>query len=218
MDTQELIARLSQDAAKDTPKKALQAPAWWAMRLIAVLAAYGFGAQFFLHVRPDIDLQLERAAFAVEIALLVSLTLSSAIAAVFAMYPDAHQKPWVLKTPYAVFTALATFVAVQLVAMPQDPRMVIPPPGGHGMECAICIASVALIPSALIFGLLRKGASVTPRRAGSFAVLAATGLGCLTLRLAEANDSLLHLATWHYAPTLVFAALGAAVGRFLLKW
>ena len=86
------------------------------------------------------------------------------------------------------------------------------------MECALCIGSVALIPSALIFALLRKGASVRQFQAGSFAVLAASSIGCLTLRLAEANDSMMHLASWHYGPTVLFAALGAALGKILLKW
>lgn len=217
-DTQQLIDRLSQEASASTAKNPLPPPAWWAVRLIALLAAYGLGVQFFLQVRPDIAVQFGRPAFVAEIALLVVLSLSSAVAAIFAMYPDMHQKPWLLRIPYAVFAALAGFIAFQLFAMPYDPRMVIPSSGMHGMECALCIASVAIVPSALVFGILRKGASVTPLRAASFAVLAAAGLGCLTLRLAEASDSLVHLAAWHYTPTLAFAALGALAGKFLLKW
>jgi len=85
-------------------------------------------------------------------------------------------------------------------------------PGGYSA------AATAIVPAALIFALLRKGASVRPLRAGSFAVLAASGLGCLTLRLSEANDSLVHLVDWHYLPTLLFAVIGALVGRYLLRW
>jgi hypothetical protein len=86
------------------------------------------------------------------------------------------------------------------------------------MECALCIAAVALIPSALLFALIRKGATIRPLQAGSFAVLAASSVGGLTLRLAEANDSLMHLVVWHYLPALLFATLGAVIGKKLLRW
>lgn len=213
MNTNELIASLSREA----PTSRLKSPGYFGWRLGAVLAAYGLGAQLFLQLRPDLSAQLMRPTFAVEIALLVLLTVTSAASSIFVMYPDMHQKRWVLNLPYAVFAVLAVFILSQL-AMPQDARMVVPDAGAHAMECALCIASISILPSGLIFRLLRKGASVHPLRAGSFAVLAASAIGCLTLRLAEANDSLMHLAAWHYLPTLLFAALGALIGRWLLAW
>lgn len=213
MSISDLITSLSQE----TPKPRLQPPGYFAARLGAVLAVYVIGIQFFLELRPDVLAQFSRPMFALEILLLALLTVTSTISAVLAMYPDAYQKRRLLNVPYAVFTVLIAFMLVQFL-LPYDTRMVISPLDGQAMECAICIASVALIPSALIFALLRRGASVYPWRAGSFAVLAASGIGCLTLRLSEANDSLLHLAVWHYLPTLFFAALGAVIGRFMLRW
>ncbi len=213
MDTAALIASLSSEA----PRPRLKPPGYFGRRLAALLLAYGFGAQYLLHLRPDLPAQLMRPAFAAEIALLALLTLASAASAILAMYPDLHQKRWMLNLPYVIFTLLAGLVFIQL-AMPADARMIIPPSGGHTMECALCIASVAIFPSGVMFGLMRRGASVHPWRAGSFAVLAASGIGCLTLRLAEANDTLMHLAIWHYLPTLSFATLGALAGRYLLKW
>jgi hypothetical protein len=213
MSISDLIASLSQE----TPKPRLKPPGYFAARLGAVLTVYGIGIQFFLELRTDLLAQFSRPMFTLEILLLVLLTVCSATAALLAMYPDVYQKPRLLNVPYAVFMALVAFMLVQFL-LPHDIRMVIPPLDGQAMECAICIASVALLPSALIFALLRKGASVYPWRAGSFAMLAASGIGCLTLRLAEANDSLLHLAVWHYLPTLFFAGLGAVIGRLVLRW
>ena len=112
---------------------------------------------------------------------------------------------------------LVALVGFQLW-MPHDSRMILPEVGTHGMQCALCIASLTLIPSALIFILLRKGASIHPLQAGSFAVLASSAIGCLALRLSEANDSIMHLVQWHYVPTFLFAALGARIGKWLLKW
>jgi hypothetical protein len=213
MKTTELIEGLSQDA----PKPQLKSPAYFGWRLGLVLIAYGVATQLFLHLRPDLLMQLARPTFALEILLLTLLTACSTAAAIFSMYPDSYQKSTVLKLPYIVFGVLFAFILAQLL-MPQDTRMVIPNVGAHSIECTLCIASVSLIPSALIFSLLRKGASVHPLTAGSFAVLAASGIGCLTLRLSEMNDSLIHLVSWHYLPILLFAFLGAIIGQVSLKW
>lgn len=215
METNELIATLSREPRAGAM---LKTPAWFGSRLLLALLAYGIGAQVVLGLRPDLGQQLLRPAFVLEIMLLASLTLASAIAAVYAMYPDVRQRVRLLQVPYAIFALLALFLLFQLF-MPADARMVTSASEEiHSIECILCIAGVALLPSAVIFGLLRKGASVHPFKAGSLAVLAASGLGCLTLRLAEADDSLLHLAVWHYLPTLVFAAVGAIAGGRLLKW
>ena len=212
--TFDLIAHLSREAKPVAP---LRTPNYWTVRLFAVLAVYAAASQFYLGLRPDLWMQLTRPLFALEIALLALLLVFSITACILSMYPDAYQKPQYLKIPYAIFTALSALVTFQLL-MPYDSRMVMPELSTHGMECALCIASVALIPSALIFVLLRKGASVRQLQSGSFAVLAASAIGCITIRLAEANDSIMHLVSWHYIPTLVFAALGALIGKHLLKW
>ncbi len=213
--TMDLIATLS---AQAKPTQKVRAPSYWAARLLLVLALYAIGCQFFLSLRPDLLTQFTRPFFVLETVLLTLLLLFSAIASVLAMYPDAYQKPQLLKLPYAIFALLVIVVGFQLL-MPLDARMVILERAAiHAMECAICIASLALVPSALIFTLLRKGATVHQLQAGSFAVLAASSIGCLTIRFAEANDSIIHLVQWHYVPTLLFAALGALAGKWLLRW
>ena len=212
--TIDLIASLSAEAK---PTKRVGTPAVGLTRLLAVLALYAAGCQIFQGLRPDLGMQLSRPLFTLEILLLSLVLLSSVFASVLAMYPDAYQKSQFLKLPYVIFSLLVGLVGFQLL-MPHDAGMVMPEASGHGMKCALCIASLAFVPSALIFALLRKGASVHPFQAGSFAVLAASSIGCLTLRFAEANDSIMHLVQWHYVPTLLFSAFGALAGKWLLRW
>jgi hypothetical protein len=213
MNTNDLIASLS----AETPRPRLGTPAYYALRLMGVLLAYGLGAQIALGIRLDLTAQFVRPLFTFEIFLLALLTGASAWAAILSMYPDRLQSSRIFNLPYAIFCILMAFIILQLF-MPHDPRMALPDISAHSIECALCIAAVAAIPSALILILLRKGASIHPLRSGSFAVLAASGIGGLTLRIAEENDSVMHLATWHYLPTLLFAVLGASIGKFLLKW
>jgi hypothetical protein len=213
-DTLDLIAQLSADAK---PTSKMRAPIYWSIRLLAVLAIYAAGCQLYLGLRSDLTTQLARPLFIIETILLLLLLISSVVAFILAMYPDAYQKQRLLKLPYYIFIALVLLVLFQII-IPHDARMMMPEISNHGMECAIFISSLALTPSAFIFALLRKGASVRQFQSGSFVVLSTSSIGCLTLRLAEENDSIIHLLQWHYVPTMLFAALGALLGKWLLKW
>jgi hypothetical protein len=214
-ETDHLIAELSRTTAPVMP---LAAPRVWALRLCVILGVYLAGAQAFLGLRPDLALQLHRPFFLAEVLLLAGICLSSGWAAIRALYPDSTHSGWSDWLPW-IFTAALALLLLGQFALPADARMMLPSGTGlHAMECAVCIASVALIPSLLLFTLLRRGATIRPLTAGIWAVFCAGSIGCLTLRLAEANDSLLHLVMWHYLPTLLFAACGAGIGKIFLKW
>ncbi len=213
-DTQTLITRLSSEV---NAKKPMQSATYQTFRLMAVLALYAVATQSVIGIRTDLSLQFTRIYFTAEIILLAALAVSSVIASVIAMYPDSYQKPKLLLLPYAIFILLTFLIGFQLF-LPPDANMVMPLPDSHTVECALCIGVVAIVPSAIIFAIIRKGASVHPLQAGSFAVLSASAIGCLTLRLAEAIDSIPHLVIWHYLPTIIFACIGALIGKCLLKW
>jgi len=213
INTSDLIEKLSHEGLAT---KMLPNPRTMAGYLLAIIAVYGISTQCVLGLRPDLATQLTRPLFAGEIILLSSLLITSTIASVLAMYPDAYQKTQFLKAPYIVFLFLFILVGFQFF-MPEDIRMIMPEVG-HGMKCTICIASFAITPSAIIFTLLRRGAIVSQLQAGVFAALASSSIGCITLRLSELNDSVVHLVSWHYIPTLLFAMIGAFIGKLLLKW
>lgn len=214
-DLEGLIENLS---AGLRPVRPMRAPRRLALELSAVLGVYALAVVAVLGLRSDLAMQLHRPWFAAEIFLLLFITLSSVGAAVCLATPDEYQRPEIKLLPLIGLLLFVLLVDVQ-VMLPLDPRMVIP--GGaaaNTMECTLCIAAVAIAPAALMLVLLGKGASARPLLAGAWAVLAAAGVGCLTLRLAEMNDSLSHLVQWHYLPTLGFAALGGLAGRLFLKW
>ncbi len=213
-DTDALIAALSAEA---TPRKKLGSPLRLGVYLLAGLALYASLVQCFLGMRPDFGLQFGRLAYVTEITLLLGLIVSATAAAILAMVPDAYQHSRWLRVPYVILGCLVGLILAQMI-LPPDARMVLLPPGATELQCTICIALVSVLPSAAMFMLLRRGASVRPMRLGSFVVLATTAVGCLEVRLEEANDSLMHLAVWHYLPILLLACFGAWLGSRLLKW
>ncbi|MEI7668914.1 MAG: NrsF family protein [Pseudomonadota bacterium] len=214
IDTKSLILSLVSDAK---PVKYLRPPIYSALFLFVILLIYGIITQSFSGIRADIVLQLHRPFFVVEILSLILLIFTSAIAAILTMYPDAYQKPKLLLLPYWSFGLLILIIIYQIFIQNKT-GIILPPKEETGWQCCLSIALISLIPSALIFVILHKGASVRQFQSGAFSVLAASGVGCLTLRIAEATDSLIHLATWHYLPTIIFAMLGAFIGRIILKW
>lgn len=214
-DTNDLIAQLAQDTK---PAKKPLHPGLLMLLLLGVLFVYSIGAQVYLGLRPDLANRLTDPWFEAETVALWFLIITSAVASITAMAPDAYQKPIRLQLPYVVFAALIVILGYQMIFIQDMSKLVTEVTNTAGMECSICIALISLIPSALIFALIRQGATVHPLMAGSYAVLTATGVGCFALRLAEPNDSLMHLTQWHYLPTLLFAMIGAALGKWLLKW
>jgi hypothetical protein len=213
-DTSEIIRQLSSETVS---RQRIRTPGWWGTWLVVVLLIYGVISQLCLGLRPDVMTQAARPLFILEMLILGLVLLASTAASILIMYPDAYQKRFFLSVPYGLYALLVSVMAIQLF-LPPYPTMAIQDTHVHGMECALCIASLALLPSALLFAVIRKGASVHLLRAGFYAVLASSAMGCLTLRLAEANDGIVHLLTWHYIPTLLFAMIGAAAGKWLLKW
>lgn len=212
-DTQQLIAELSQKAAL---VKA-QPPRVYITRLLGVLVLYATVVQLVSGLRADLVLQLARPMFVLELIALTGLCLSAAMACVLVMYPDAYQKRHWLKLP-VVFVVCVVGLLQQQLGMPAHPTMVLSAEAAHPMECTLSIAATAILPTALIFMLLRKGATLMPLGAGALAVVTSWSVSVLTLRLAEANDSIMHLLTWHYLPSIGFAVLGAWLGRVMLKW
>ena len=214
VETTQLIRELSGQVSPVAPVR----PRRYATFLVALLSLYAICAQCWLEgFRPDIVVQLARPLFVVELLLLVAMLASASVASIYAMLPDGAARKTLMRLPYVFSGGMLALVAFQLF-VPHDARMVLSEPDSHTHECTQYIAFSALLPAALIFGLLRKGASVMPMQAGMLAVIAAVSLGAITLRLAEANDEITHLLTWHYLPSLFFASLGALVGRYLLRW
>ncbi len=212
METNELIAKL----VNEQSKKPLKTPQYYAVILVAMMFFYAVIIQYFLGFRSDLAIKLRQLAFDTELLLLILLQISAIYAAVLMLYPDKYQKKSLVKIPFILLTSIAIFLILQ--SFLQINSEIISSPDSHKIECLICIAAVAFLPSLLIFVLLKKGNSTSYSQAGFFAVLIATIIGCITLRLAENNDLISHLVIWHYLPTLLFACLGAFLGKFLLRW
>jgi hypothetical protein len=69
-----------------------------------------------------------------------------------------------------------------------------------------------------MFLVLRMAATTRTWLTSFMAVLAVLSFSYLSMRLICSKESLEHLLLWHYAPAIIFAFVGAVLGRMVLRW
>jgi hypothetical protein len=208
--TDALIASLVQTAM---PAKRTAHPgtmfAWWLVGCLAYIVL----VLCFMGVRDDIAAKLHAPEFIGELAILLCIMMSAALSAVVLSFPDMFQKRWFAYSPLA---PLAAFIGMLGYQWMNEPVTTIAPPSGE--ECLLCITLLSLLPGACLLYMLRKLAGVHYYVSGAIALIAASSVGCITLRLSEKTDSMHHLVEWHYMPMIGFGIIGVLLGRNLLKW
>ena len=209
-DTEKLIASIVHEA---TPIKSATHPFVLSAKWLAGMVAYVGLYLMVVGVRPDLLLKFQAPLFVGETGLLAGIVVATCLSAALLSFPDVHQKRLLAFAP-VVMSML--FVWVLCMAWYADNPATHPPV--HNMKCTISIALLALLPAVWMFYTMRGFASTHPYSAGSVALLAAFGIGALSLRLAEPTDSIMHVMLWHYLPMLSVAILGLWLGKKFLKW
>ena len=206
----DLVESLSRDAVsvKPVPHPVMLCAIWTGCAL-----AYIAVALMLSGLRPDLIHKLHEPIFLSEIAVLAAMFFSASMSAATLSFPDLHQMPRAALSPMLVFILL---LIILYVAWRAD----IPPAAlpRHSFECTFSIMVFSVLPAVWMITQMRKLACTHQRMAGCVAMLAAFSVGALWLRLYEQNDSVLHVAEWHYLPMLAFSVTGLWLGKRALKW
>ena len=212
MDTQALISHLAEQPA---PRCVGACP----FRMVSLWLGVTFGGILlmvtFLGLRPDLPLRLAEPLFLEEIAVLFLVLLTSGLSACWLAFPDQRQQPWLVKIPLLPLAAYAALLAYR-IAVPD--ATAAPLEKDNGIDCALCITGMAIVPAITLLILVRRCATTVPRLTGGVALLAAATSGHLMLKFVEANDSIAHLALSHILPILLLCAIGFLLGRKILAW
>jgi hypothetical protein len=90
---------------------------------------------------------------------------------------------------------------------------------GKSIVACLTIIPALALPSLLVsLYALRNGATTSPAIAGALAGLASGGLAILAYGLFCTEDSPVFVATWYSIAAVFVAAIGAGLGRILLRW
>lgn len=130
--------------------------------------------------------------------------------------PNISVRRWVLPVALVVIASLSV-AAFTLAATPSEARMSAWLAGGFPE----CLRRIPILATPVAVALLFVARSMAPTRL----TLAGAALGGLSGAIAAVAyswfcpvDSVAYVATWYLAAILLCAALGAAFGRWLLRW
>ena len=210
-DTDRLVARLARDAGQPSGPvpQLLRRQLWggailgYAMALIVVLLIEG--------PRPDLPAALATPGIYFKWATMGLLALYGLRYAVQASLPG--QAP-----PRAWLFAAAAALTILRIATDSSGQSWL---GVHTYSFAVCVATIvaaSLLPLALLIVIARHGASTSPARSGAACGLLAGALGAAAWAWACRNDAGLFLLVWYPVALSIVTALGAAIGRRLMRW
>jgi hypothetical protein len=181
-----------------------------------VLAAVSFGVVLFLMgVRRELGDGADRADFAFQAALLIMTAMSAAAGALVVSVPGAERSPLVRWAPVIAAAASVLWAAGELAY-----AAAIGAPTGRltfAWHCIYKTTCVGAVPGVALFLMVRRAAPLRAVWAGLLAVLATSAVGVLGANMICPNDRPLHMLLWHVAPMMLFAAIGAALGSWLLR-
>jgi hypothetical protein len=208
-----LIQRLTSDLqpVRRLRPVAVRVAGWF----VVALASLGL-VMVLMGVRRELGDAADRADFAIEAALLIVTALSAAVGALMVSIPGADRGKLVRSLPIVIGTTTIVWALGELLMASATGA-----PTGRltfAWHCVYKTASVAAIPSVMLFVMIKRAAPLHAARAGFLAILATAAVGVLGANIICPNDRPLHMLLWHAAPLMLFAALGAGLGTWLLRW
>ncbi len=213
MKTDALIERLLQNAEPVRSGTVLR-------RLLLGLAA-GSAASFalmalWLGVRPDLMTAMGTAAYWMKFF----YTLLFAVAGFWTLErlsrPGTHARPQMILEALP-FALLAAWAAMRLMMAPADARMPMLMGSSHQV-CPWRIAILALPIFVGVFWSLRGLAPTRPWIAGAAAGLFAGAAGAFIYAFHCNESAAAFVAAWYTLGILAVGAMGALLGRFILRW
>lgn len=213
MPTEDLIQQLVAEASPVRPLRPLSArvAGWFVLALASLALVMGL-----MGVRRELGDAADRIDFAFEAALLLLTAITAAVGALLLGIPGADERAHVRWLPMTLALACVVAAAAELTYA----AMIGAPTGRltFAWHCVYKTTSVAAMPGAVLFVMVRRGAPLHAAWAGLLAVLAAAAMGVLGANIICPNDRPVHMLLWHVLPLLFFAALGAGLGKRLLRW
>lgn len=211
MKTNDLITLLAQDAPVRVSFNQALVHAAIAATLIAGVAFFGF-----IGLRSDIDTAVKSGRFLFKFVITIALAASAGAILLRIGKPAVSVRAWTLGLvlPVVLIAGAAIF---ELTAMPSsrwEARMV----GHNARLCLTIIPSLSAAPLACFLYAMRQGAPQRPALAGAVAGLVAAGIAATFYAANCDDDSPLFVMFWYPIAIAAVAAVGALVGRKVLRW
>jgi hypothetical protein len=213
METDDLIAKL---AAELQPLRRGRTERRLALGLMAGAAGAFLVMMLWLGLRPDLSFAATTQAFRMKALYTLILVLISFFLADGAGKPGARLWPTALWLVLA-FGIIAAVGGMQMMHAPRALR----PAMFFGDSYAVCPWRIVVLSMPILIGVvlsLRQMAPTRPTLAGAVAGLLAGAAGATVYGLHCTESSALFVAFWYTLGIAMVGAIGAAVGRYALRW
>lgn len=212
MKTDDLIHAISEDATPSGlhPQRSL------ALALAGAVAAAAILFWLLLGPRGDALASLAEPRFVLKFLVTLGLAAAAIGLVLRLIRPGAAPGLWrnaLLLAPGLLLIGIGG----ELLAVPAERWMTVLV-GVNARICLTYIPLMGLAPLGLILLALRSGAPTRPALAGAVAGLIAGGISAAFYASHCPDDSPLFVATWYVLAIAMLVALGALLGRRLLRW
>ena len=170
----------------------------------------------WIGLRTDLVAALGSATFWIKFAYTLALTAIGFRAALPLLRPDGTSR-WSALVVAATFVAMLGAGTVQWIMAPAAQRADLMF-GGTALVCPFLIVALSMPTLAITLWIARRFAPTSPTIGGLVAGLAAGGAGAWVYGFHCGEFGLLFLALWYTLGIALVAALGALIGRFVLRW
>ena len=211
--TDDLITRLSADLKPVRPM-AMQRLLLGAVVLTGIVAIVAMN--MWLGMRPDMDTAMATMNFWTKFAYTLAVAVLGGVATVALARPDGRIRwPWFVALGLVAMLVILAFI--QLARAEPDEMMPLIM-GGTSQVCPwrIVVLGLPILLGAIL--ALRRLAPRNPTLAGFAAGIMAGGTGAWIYSFACAETGMMFLALWYSLGILIVGAIGAVLGRFLLRW
>jgi hypothetical protein len=179
----------------------------WAVATLVILAAGVF------ILRPDVSPSVSiTPTFLLTTAVMVGVSLTAALSAFIWTVPDIKSRKFylILATALASWLVLITYLFFTADLSNTHP----------GPLCVKRIIMLSVLPSILLFYMLRKAAPLKPGMVGLLASLGVLLFSNLSVEFVCPNAVTLpaHVLVWHILPVCILSVLGFFLGRLVFKW
>jgi hypothetical protein len=162
-------------------------------------------------IRQDFADMAVRLPFAFKVVYSSALVMGASVVALYAATPGASATASCAMLPAVIFLACGIIF---------DPTG-FPIMGRTNAAVAICVGRILVLslPAMILtFIFMRKAAPTQPLLAGAVVGMLSGSVGALAYTLACRNDGTAFVAIWYAVACAIVAAVGAIIGRRVLRW
>jgi hypothetical protein len=207
--TDRLIENLSSELK---PVKCLCHPALRFAPAIIIALVYLAIAVHVLGMRPDMPDKYHDLHFLFEVGLMLIISASAALSAIWLSIPDARGLRWVPIVPLSLFGVYVFWTGLRAYI---DGGVEIE---WHWSHCLQDAALMTAIPAAAMVFITRRGATTQPLTMALMIILAVTGMGYIGLRFTCMMDTIAHTTHYHLLPFTVLGVLLGLLAKRLFRW